>query len=152
MLATARLCVHTALALSTTQIGTILLHSKTYSRTISKCISQSVNNIKQNEEVGNLYTFLYKFYFFICPIKIFFFSTIFGCFWHSWYLFLLHLKPCYVYLDCPNCSISIPCGQFILEHYAGSVDRSLRSNNILQQNLPPNLSDCNGTVNEHSTI
>ena len=49
-----RLRVHTALVLSATKIGTIPNPQKKLSRTISECISQSVNNIKQNKGAGKL--------------------------------------------------------------------------------------------------
>ena len=69
--------VHTALMLSVTQIGTIPLRSKKWSEVISKYISQNVNNMKQgsgtrNKEVVQIKVFQLKFYFFFCPIKIFF--------------------------------------------------------------------------------
>ena len=62
-----------------------------------ECISQSLNNMKRNEESGNFLCL--HFYFkvlsncqlnfcsFICTIKIIFPSAIFGYLWRCWYFF-----------------------------------------------------------------
>ena len=39
------------------------------------------------------------------------------------------------FLDCFSCSVPITSGQLIPEHSTGCVDKSLQSNNILEQNL-----------------
>ena len=50
-------------------------------------------------------------------------------------IFFSALTPCYVFLDCSDCSLPISSRQFILELSPGCVDRSWQSSNISEQNL-----------------
>ena len=127
------LCVHTAMMLSATQIGTVSLCSKKWSKVISKYFLQSVNKMKQNNEAWKVKVFQSKFYLFFCAVKIIFSVILIILYIAA--IFPLQLTPCYLLLVCFNCSILITCGQLILKYFTGCVDRSLRIKNISEQNL-----------------
>ena len=89
---------------------------------------------KPNKEAGKVKAVQEsKLYFFVFPIKIIFLLS--GYPWHCCYLFSLQLTPCYLFLDCFNCSVLITCGRLVPEHSSGCVDRSLRSKKISKQSL-----------------
>ena len=115
-----------------------------WSGTISEIILQSVNTIKRNEEAGSsLCPHFHDEVFNTSKQKLYFLSVQpkSSCLLTFLVIFdvadisFSALTPCYVFLDCSDCSVPISSRQFILELSPGCVDRSWQSNNILEQNL-----------------
>ena len=63
-----------------------------------------------------------SFYFFTDQLKSIFLLS-FSYLWYHWYLFLLYLTICSMFLDHSKWSVSIKCGQFIPEHSPDCVDK-----------------------------
>ena len=125
-------------------------------RSFLQIISQSLNNMKRNEEAGNslrlhfhfnvLSNCQLKFCSFICTIKIIFSSTTFGYLWRYWYFLtavdtILGFSGLHklFHSDCRHVDNSV------VFSYTNCPDVPFRSNYISELNLP---TKCEQSVRE----
>ena len=124
-----KLCVHTSLVLSATEIGAILLCSKKFCKawaTWNGIRKRGIHTVITSQSFFSLSAQVKSS--FVVPFLVVsdVFDIYFGCSWHH---FTSFWTASAVLFQCWT------CGKIFLENYAGCMDGSLRSNNISELNL-----------------